>query len=171
VVLCAATARHVLLLGDTAVGELLRRATPDDAARAARLGTLGQSLFDDGRRLAAELGLALEVVDVEVLLEGRRAIVQHLSLDDCDPLPFVEALSRRHDLDILLENLASPPAAEEEAQGGCDKPDCGRNGASGCSTCGSGGGCSSCGSGKVDMAAYFAHLRSKMDATQRTSLV
>jgi hypothetical protein len=169
-VLCGTTPRHARLLGATAVGELLRPATADDEAAAARLDHLGQQLFADGRRLAAELGIPLEVLDVEVLLDGRQAIVQHLCPDHCDPGSFVEALLRCHRLDIRLENLAAPVAPEEE-HGGCGKPDCGREGDAGCTSCGTGGGCSSCGSDKVDMAAYFAHLRSKMKQQQRTPLL
>jgi hypothetical protein len=175
VVLCAATPRHARFLGQAVEGELLRRATPEDRATAARMGTLGQRLFEDGRRLAAELGLAFEVLDVEVFLDGRQAIVQHLSPEHCDPTPVVQALAHGHNLTILLENLATPvdagPAPEEETHGGCGEPGCGRASGSGCTSCGTGGGCSSCGSGKVDMGAYFAHLRSKMEERQRVPLL
>ena len=131
---------------------------------------LGQMLFTEGRRVAGDLGIALEVIDVEVMLDGKQAIIQHLSPEGINATPLVEELARHHHIDILLENLASAPPAAEEAQG-CGKPDCGRANGSSCSDCGSGGGCSSCGAGKVDMRAYFSHLRTKMEARQRTSLL
>lgn len=169
-VLCQATSRHGHLLGTTPVCDLLRMATPADEAAAGRMELFGHTLFQDGRRLAGDLGIALEVVDVEVMLDGKQAIVQHLSPEDINATPLIEELARRHQIDILLENLATAVPSDEEAHG-CGKPDCGRVNGTSCTDCGSGGGCSSCGSGKVDMRAYFAHLRTQMDKQQRTALL
>jgi len=174
-VLCQATSRHAQLLGNAPACDLLRRATPADEAAATRMKLLEQALFDEGRRLVDDLGLALEVLDVEVLLDGQQAIVQHLGPEQGDWTPFVEALGRRRQIKILLENLAIPPleadVAEEDAHGGCGEPGCGRASGGGCTSCGTGGGCSSCGTGKVDMNAYFAHLRSKMEDSSRRPLL
>jgi hypothetical protein len=170
VVLCPAGPRHARLLGDALVGELLRPAGPDDDAALERLRPLAERLFEDGRRLALDLDLPAEVLDVEMLLDGRRAIVQHVQAAECDWDGFVAALRSRHGVDVLLENLALAAPAEEE-HGGCGKPDCGRGGGGGCTDCGSGG-CSSCGSGGVDLRAYFAHLRTQMEQQhQRTPLL
>lgn len=161
-VLCPATARHARLLSGSDTGTLLRRAAPEDEEQARRLRALGERLFADGRRLAAELALPFEVLDVEVLLDGRQAFVQHLRWAECDYGLFVESLGQAHGLEVLMEDLALPRPAEEN--GGCGEPGCGRaKGGGGCDSCGSGGGCGSCGSGKVDMTAYFAHLRTKME--------
>ncbi len=160
-VLCAATARHARLLGRASTGELLRRADPQDEEQARRRRDVAERLFADGRRLAAELALPLEILDVEVLLDGRQAFVQHLSWAECDYGPFVATLGQMHGLEVLMEDLALPQPAEEH--GSCGEPGCGRAaGGSGCTSCGSGG-CGSCGAGKVDMTAYFAHLRTKME--------
>lgn len=163
-VLCPASVRQARLL-HAASGPLVRRATAADEETAAHLEALAQQLFADARLLVAELALPLEVVDVELLLEGRRAILQHLSVTECDYAPLVAELSRRHGLEVFLENLAHPAAPEEdEAHAGCGKPDCGKSGGGGCSSCGTGGGCSTgCGSSGVDLRAYFAHLRGKME--------
>jgi cell fate regulator YaaT (PSP1 superfamily) len=163
VVLCEATAEHARLLPGG--GRLLRRAADDDERAGERLRERARRLCEECGRLAAGLGLPLAVVDVELLLDGRQAVVQHLAPADCDAGALVEVLARGHGLVARLENLALPAApAEEEGAGGCGKPGCGRTaGGGGCSTCGSGGGCSSCGSGKVDMRAYFAHLRERME--------
>ncbi len=160
-VLCPVTANHTRFLDSDALpGLLVRRATLEDEQESRRLHGVGQRLFDEGRRLAAELELPLEILDVELLLDGRRAILQHVSNRQCDCDAFLAELERRHGIQVWLENLASP-AAKDEDHGGCDKPDCGRN-SGGCTSC-STGGCSSCGSGKVDMTAYFAHLRTQME--------
>jgi hypothetical protein len=170
-VLCAVTSGHVRLLGKAPVCDLLRTATRADEETAVSMELLGQALFQDARHLAGKLGLPFEVVDVEVLLDGEQAIVQHLSSPELDATPLVEELGRRHHLRILLENLANPAAGSEEDAHGCGKPDCGRVNGAGCSDCGSGGGCSSCGAGKVDMRAYFAHLRTKMETQGRTPIL
>ena len=166
-VLCPASVRQARLLGATVSGPLLRPLAAEDEARLPELHQLGQRLYEAGRALVQQDGLALEILDVEILLDGRQAILQFVGadprLDD-----FAHALERRFALEVRLENLTQPSAVEEH--GGCDKPDCGRS-AGGCTTCSSGGGCSSCGSQKVDMRNYFGHLREKMENDQRRPLV
>ncbi len=173
VVLCSATPRHVRLLPGGRTGSLLRRAGPDDESTAKQRRALGDQLFADGRRLAAELHLPLEILDAEVLLDGRRAVVQHLRWAECDYEPFAAALQGAHGVEVLFEDLAVPTAPDEESDGGCGEPGCGRaEGGRGCTSCGTDGGCGSCGTGKVDMRAYFAHLREKMEQQpQRTPLL
>jgi hypothetical protein len=162
VVMCPATARHAHLLKDRSMGELLRRATSEDEQRAELLRQHSQCLFEDTRRSVSALSLPLEVLDAEILLDGRSAIIQHLRWADCDLEPLVQTLSHQHDLTLLMEDLALP-GEPEESHGGCGQPNCGRAQGGACSSCGSDGGCSSCGSGKVDLRAYFAHLRTKME--------
>jgi hypothetical protein len=168
-VLCAATIGQARLLGATASGPLLRPLGPDDGARLTGFEQLAQRLFAAARRHAQAERLALEILDVEVLLDGQQAIVQFVGAEpQLDG--FAEALERDFDLQIRLENLAQPSETSHEEHGGCDKPDCGRS-AGGCTTCSTGGGCSSCGSKKVDMRDYFGHLREKMEKNQRQPLL
>jgi hypothetical protein len=149
----------------------VRRASEADEAEARRLRALAHVVFAEARRLTAEGGLPFEILDVELLLDGRRAIVQHLRWADCDYDPFAEALGRAQGVEVFMEDLALPPSPAAEEHGGCGQPGCGRaNGGGGCSSCGTGGGCSSCG-GKVDMREYFAHLRTKMEQKQRVPLL
>jgi cell fate regulator YaaT (PSP1 superfamily) len=172
-VLCPATAGHVRLLPPAAAGKLLRHATAEDERTQERLRSRSHQLFEESRRLAGVLGLPLEVLDVELLLDGRQLILQHLAWQECDPAPLVDALARAHDLVVRLESLAAlaGPPEEEEGHGGCGQPGCGRAKGGGCTSCGSGG-CTSCGSGGVDLRAYFAHLRGQMEQQhQRTSLL
>jgi cell fate regulator YaaT (PSP1 superfamily) len=162
-VLCPATAGHAHLLPDMG-GDLLRQASIEDDQIQSRLAALSQRLFDDSRRLANELHLPIAILDVDLLLDGQ-AIIQFVG-EPCDVTALTAALESKHRLSIHMESLALPA---READKGCGKPDCGRIDGGGCSSCDSGG-CSSCGSGKVDMKAYFAHLRSKMESA-RTSLL
>lgn len=175
VVLCASTPTHGQLLRDTFVGQLLRRASVEDEQTAERMRERGQHLFEDSRRLLDELGLPLEVLDVEVLLDGQRATLYHLRWGECDERPFVRTLSQRYELMIALLNLAL--AVESPSNGdsahGCGKPDCGQGSGGGCSTCGSGGGCATgCGSVPAkELRAFFAGLRQKMDERHLTPLL
>src|SRR5262249_40517599 len=112
---------------------------------ARRMLQRSQRLFEDGRRLTAEFKLSMEIVDAEILLDGRQAIVHYLSWGDCDRRDLLDALSQKHHLLVTLHNLSVPvdePA--EEATTGCGSEGCGR-GAGGCGSCTSGG-CGTCGS-------------------------
>ena len=83
VVMCPANARQARLLGSVLVGELLRPANGDDLTALELLRPLTQKLFDDSRQLIRDLALPAEIIDVEVLLDGRRAILQHLQAAEC----------------------------------------------------------------------------------------
>jgi hypothetical protein len=170
-VLCPASHGHLQLLAATSAGRIVRRAEPADDEMVRSLQLLGRGIFDAAQQMTHDAALALEIVDVQILLDGATAIIQFLGKtpDDCETV--ARALERKFGLTIVMENLTlTAPTAEEEQQHGCGKPDCGRVGG-GCMSCGTDGGCSSCGSGKVDMAAYFLHLRSKVEQRLRTPLL
>lgn len=168
-VLCAARPGHARFLPSATVGQLLRLASAADEQTAQRMKERAQQIFADARSRAAVLALPLQVLDVEVLLDGQQAVVHLLRAGECDVRPFVSGLASQHDLQVSLQDLSASPAQEEH---GCGKPDCGRSAGGGCSTCGSGGGCSSCsaGSGK-DLTAYFAELRQQMEQQRRVALL
>jgi cell fate regulator YaaT (PSP1 superfamily) len=164
VVLCPATTRHEHLLKDAPAGALLRHPTAEDEQIAAVLRERQQLLFDDARRLAAELQLPLEVLDVEATLDGHQVTLYYLRWAECDERPLVSALSRKHEALVAMRNLALPEGAS-----GCGRPDCGHD-KGGCSSCSSGG-CGTCGKtiGK-DVQEYFAGLRRQMESSRRVSL-
>jgi cell fate regulator YaaT (PSP1 superfamily) len=154
-VLCPVAPIHAKFLSHTSTGELLRRATAEDDEAAERLRDRADALFQRGRALVQDLGLPLEIMDVDVLLDGQQATIYHLRREACDYRPMVSELSRLFEIRIVMENLAVP--MEEH---GCGRPDCG-HGEGGCSSCGSGGGCSTCGAGthQEDIGAYLASLK------------
>jgi hypothetical protein len=159
------------MLGQEIAGRLLRPITPQDENSLENERALAERMFAESRRLAREMNLPLEVVDVEVLFGADRAVVECLA--DAGPAltSLLDLLGERFGVRLFLEDLAleTPPA--EEAHG-CNKPDCGRKLGGTCNSCGSGeGGCSSCGGSGVDLRQYFAHLRSQMEAKGRMSLV
>src|SRR5205807_723735 len=110
-----------------------------------RMQQRGQKVFEDGRRLTSELNLPMEILDVEVLLDGRQAVVHYLRWADCDPRPLMDSLSRRYRLLVTLHDLALPnteEAAEDREEAGCGAGGCG-GGGGGCGSC-SAGNCASC---------------------------
>jgi hypothetical protein len=171
VVLCEATPGHARFLPNTSVGQLLRLATAQDEQTAEQMRERGQQLFQDSRRLVAELNLPWEILDAEVLLDGRQAILHYLRWAESDERPFVSTLAREHDLPIALHNLSLLAAMKEEEEHGCGRPGCGQTTGGGCSTCGSGGGCSTCGASQgSDWKTHFSELREKMAARRRIPL-
>lgn len=172
-VLCPATSGHAPFLSRTALGEILRLAGPDDLRAAEAQRQRGLRLFEQGRHLVQELALPLEIVDVDVLLDGDRAIIYHLRREECDFRPLVSQLSRAHDLLILMQNLAEPAELHDDHEHGCGKPGCGKTEGGTCSTCGSGGGCGTCSSGthKDEITAYLLGRRQMLEERVRTPLL
>jgi cell fate regulator YaaT (PSP1 superfamily) len=169
-VLREATSRHAHFLPNTSMGQLLRRATADDEATERALRGRSQQLYERGRQLATDLQLPLELLDVEVLLDGEHAVLHYLQAGEADVRPFVSTLSREFSLYVTLVDLSQTHHEEEEAHG-CGRPGCGRGSDGNCGTCGSGGGCSTCGSAKPhEVAAHFAELREQMER-RRTALL
>ena len=164
-VLCPSSPERAAL-PDPFVGELVRPATSDDVTAADRCRRLGDDLFAEGSRLAHSLNLSLALVDVEVFLDGRQALLHAVRLGPCDEAPLLAALGEHHDLVVRLYDLTADTAAEEEHG-------CGSCGSGGCGSCGSGGGgCGSCSAGAAkELASYFAELRAKMEQRQRVSLL
>jgi hypothetical protein len=164
-VLGPATIRQARLIGASSAGTLLRQATSEDQTRQESLARTEHHLFEACR--AATNDAALEVLDIDLLFDGRHAIVQFVGAE-ADAERLAPVLEEQFKLTIRLENLATPALPDEEEHR-CDKPDCGKD-AGGCTSCSTGGGCSSCGSSKVDMTAYFGHLRAKMETSNRIPL-
>ncbi len=168
VVLCEATEGHVRQMPDGPPGELLRAAAAEDERAAERQRERGARIHDEAVRRAGESELPLEVLDVEVPLDGSFAVLHQVRWGDCDVRPFVSALSRQFDVQVILFEVGQQPAEEH----GCGRPGCGKTAGGGCSTCGTGGGCSSCGAGHTagDVETYFAGLREQMER-RRTALL
>ena len=174
-VLCQAQAGHARHLPNTSVGQLVRRASLDDQQARQMFRAREFDILGKARRLVDEQQLPIEIMDVEVLLDGQHAALLYLERHSWDARPLVSTLSKEHQLHILLEGLSrqDKELSEEElpeAEHGCGRPNCGQSEGGGCSTCGSGGGCSTCGSSsEKDVQEYFSELREKMH--ERTSLI
>ena len=161
-VLRRATPGHAALLDAMPPGDLLRLASAEDEDAAERLFQRGRDFFDEARRRADDLGLPLEVLDAEVLLDNDHAVLHFVRWSDCDVRELVAGLSKHFTVHVLLQDLTRP---EEHGCGSC--------GEGGCGSCGTGG----CGSGSCSAASaaevreYFAGLREQMLAHNRTPLL
>jgi hypothetical protein len=174
-VLRATAEGHARFLPNTTVGQLLRPFEGSDARTERDLLERGSAVWSRAAALADAMGLPLEVLDVEVLLDGEHVVLHHLRGAECDVRPFVSTLSREFALHILVADLTQQgnPTLNETADSehGCGS--CGSDG-----SCGSGGGCGSCGSGGCGSCAaeappvssQFAALRDQMEQ-QRTPLL
>jgi cell fate regulator YaaT (PSP1 superfamily) len=174
-ILRAAEAGHARFLPNTTLGQLLRPFGADDVRTEAQLRDRRSEVWGRASQLAEDLGLPLQVLDAEILLDGEHVVLHHLRGADCDVRPFVSTLAREFDLHVLLVDLTrsgeSAPHADEEEHA---EHGCGSGG--GCGSCGSGGGCGSCSASAATVvpappdAAYFAGLREQMER-QRTPLL
>jgi PSP1 C-terminal conserved region len=172
-VLRETTPGHAQFLPNTSVGQLLHRLRPEDERTEIQMRARGQRLFERGQQLATELELPLELLDVEVLLDGQHAALHYLRWADGDVRPFVSTLSREFELHVALVDLTPSREASthEEEPNGCGRPNCGQQAGGGCSTCGTGGGCATCGTAKPqDVETHFAQLREQMER-RRTALL
>jgi hypothetical protein len=165
-VLCPSQPERVAL-PDPLVGDLLRAATDDDRATANRNHELGRRLFEDGARLIEDRGQPFALVDVEVFLDGRQAVLHAVRLGPGDESELLGDLGSRHDLIVRLYDLAGEPAAEDDH--GCGS--CGNCGEGECGSCGNGG-CGSCSAGgAAELESYFAALREQMEQSHRVALL
>ena len=154
-VMRAATDQHASFLADKFVGQILRLATAGDLELAERMQQKSQSLFEDARAIAVELKLPVEILDAEILLDGRQAVLHHLRWEECDPRHLMDRLAQRYHVLVTLQDLA-PPATkteEEQAEGtGCGLPGCHAGEEGGCGSCSSGG-CGTCSNHKAPVPA------------------
>jgi hypothetical protein len=155
-------------LPDPIVGDLLRSATADDLGAADRHRELGRRVFDDGALWADVHALPMALVDVEIFLDGRGALLHAVRLGEFDEGPLLADLGDRHGLIVRLYDLHADPTIEEDDEHGCGSCGSGGCGEGGCST----GGCGSCSSGGAkELTNYFATLREQMEQVHRVALL
>jgi hypothetical protein len=167
-VLGEAATKLAHLVGSEVSGELLRKTNDEDDRRFAELVAAAERIRDDAQLFVDSSGFDVTILDVEILVDGVRAIVQMLPLGELDLESLGEAMSSRYSLEVTIQDLRVPATVLQPVESGCGKPGCG-SGGGGCNSCGTGGGCntSSCSRSAVknadDMTAYFAGLRKQME--------
>lgn len=164
-ILCLVSPLQNEIFRDTPMGEILRSPTPEDEGRVLTIQKKAREIYDVARQISVRHRLPLEVLDVEVMLEGDLMVLQFLAWGDDDLNKLIESLEAQFALEVMLEPLSNSIQGEK-VEAGCGKPNCGQTTGGGCSSCGTGG-CSSCGTGGVDMRDYFSHLRQQMEQNNR----
>jgi hypothetical protein len=160
-------------LPDPHVGQLLRVAGSNDELTATANEERSRQLCIDAETIAQQLGMSLAILDAEVTLDGRGAVLHALAGRTSDAGPLLDQLAERHGLIVRLYDLAAESPIPADASDAleefkCDKPDCGQGH---CDDCGDHGGCSSCSAGGAkELESYFAGLREKMEMRSRVSL-
>jgi hypothetical protein len=153
-VIRSADPEHARLLGGGPAGRIVRQPDEVDRQVRERLKQQGQKVFLESRARALRLGLPMEILDAEILLDGREAVLHVLRWGDAELHELTDALARTHGLHTVVHDLAVPASKDEPevisgvehgcGSGGCGSGGCGSGGCSsgGCGSCSSGG-CSS----------------------------
>lgn len=110
-------------------GEVLRSLTPEDEEQARRLRDRPVPVFDECRRLLAERGLSVEVIDGEVLFDEQTVVLYYIGEPSTDLGRLTEELSRDRTEKVIFHPVfesAVEPAGGGE--GGCGTGGCGQCG-------------------------------------------
>ena len=94
-------------LPNTTVGELVRPSTPEDERQAHAHARRAGEVMTRAERLINELALPLALLDVEILFDGKNAVLHLVRWQECDVRDLVRPLSSEFDLVIVLADLAA----------------------------------------------------------------
>src|ERR1051326_6250837 len=167
-VLCESTAGHAHFLPNTTLGKLLRRAAAEDLVRAEGMRRRSHDVFASACCVVRDFNLPVEILDAEMMLDGKQTILHYVSRDSFDERELISRLSSEFNSQMCLHSLVLPAATDDDEHG-CDRPACGRGSDGSCSSCSSGG-CSGCGAGGDELQSLFASLRERLQESQRTPL-
>jgi len=139
-VLCATTAGHARLMAAQPVRPLLRHATSEDELEAEAFNKTAAEAFSYARRQTSDLGLPIEVLDVEYVARPGLLVVHYLG-ESTDYRDLVHSLSVRFNARVEMLDLRALPGelahVEEHAcsSGACSSGSCGSCGSAGCGAC------------------------------------
>ena len=125
VVLCEATAEAVAHLKNPSQGQVLREMTPADSMELSRILARQRDEFGVCQRHVGQLGLPMQLVDVEHLFGGERVVVYYLAENRVDFRELVKALAGEFQTRIEMRQIGSRDEAKLLADyGDCGKPVC-----------------------------------------------
>jgi cell fate regulator YaaT (PSP1 superfamily) len=124
-VLCRATEDALQYLEDPPHGQVLRRMTAEDSNEWMHIQAQTREEFETCQRYVGQLGLQMELVDVERLFGGERIIVYYLSEDRVDFRELVRKLASEFQTRIEMRQIGVRDEAKLLADfGDCGKPVC-----------------------------------------------
>lgn len=126
IVLCTATEQTRAWLNDQqAHGRILRQPTPEDERQWDRMRQLERGEYESCRELIAERKLQMQLIDVEHLFGGERAVFYYVSEQRVDFRELVKALAARHKVRIEMRQIGVRDEAKLLADyGDCGQPVC-----------------------------------------------
>ncbi len=125
VILCEATAEAVTNLKNPPQGQVLREMTPADSMELSRILARQRDEFGVCQRHVSQLGLPMQLVDVEHLFGGERVVVYYLAENRVDFRELVKALAGEFQTRIEMRQIGSRDEAKLLADyGDCGKPVC-----------------------------------------------
>jgi cell fate regulator YaaT (PSP1 superfamily) len=124
-VLCEATDHVVASMSDPKNGQILREQSDEDHRELRRLFEQQQREHDVCRARIAELGLDMQLVDVERLYGGERVVVYYLAEGRIDFRQLVKNLAKEFQTRIEMRQIGVRDEAKLLADyGDCGKPVC-----------------------------------------------
>ena len=124
-VLCEATADAVAHLKDAETGEILRIMTANDENELAHIQAEEGSEFLKCQRVVKNLGLDMELVDLEHVFGGERIVIYYLAEKRVDFRELVRQLAREFQTRIEMRQIGVRDEAKLLADyGDCGKPVC-----------------------------------------------
>jgi cell fate regulator YaaT (PSP1 superfamily) len=121
-VLCEAAESALAQLTELAKGQVLRRMSADDARDVARIHEQEKNEFQTCRRCIEQLGLPMQLVDVEHLFGGERIVVYYLAEGRVDFRELVRMLAGEFQTRIEMRQIG----VRDEAKLLADYGDCGK---------------------------------------------
>ncbi len=124
-VLCEATNQAVAQLRDPIYGTIMRTMSPEDESQVLHMVADSKSEMEICRRVIAQLGLPMQLVDVEHLFGGERIIVYYLAESRVDFRELVKTLASELQTRIEMRQIGVRDEAKLLADyGDCGKPVC-----------------------------------------------
>jgi cell fate regulator YaaT (PSP1 superfamily) len=124
-ILCEATEVAVEHLSDPTHGQILREMTAEDANELAHIRSQEPDEFETCQRIVGELGLQMELVDIEHLFGGERIVVYYLAEQRVDFRELVRMLAGEFQTRIEMRQIGVRDEAKLLADfGDCGKPVC-----------------------------------------------
>jgi cell fate regulator YaaT (PSP1 superfamily) len=124
-VLCEATDAAVAQIQDAGRGQILREMSAEDQNEIFRLRAQERSEFEKCGEYVRQLGLQMELVDVEHIFGGERIVVYYLAEDRVDFRELVKLLAGEFQTRIEMRQIGVRDEAKLLADyGDCGKPVC-----------------------------------------------
>lgn len=124
-VLAEATPEAIDKLNDPPAGSIQRLASEQDENELLRITGMARTEFEACKRIIGELGMAMDLVDLEHLLGGERVVVYYISEDRIDFRELVKRLATEFQTRIEMKQIGVRDEAKLLADyGDCGKPVC-----------------------------------------------